>query len=108
MIPIKIQNVQIGVLSADKLFQSQKHLPQLNQRIFEAEIQKQMEEARERTEAAEKTEKSRIEEKKKEKQERKKSREDKRQELTGKREEQVRNKIEKKPNGTIKHLDVKI
>ncbi len=108
MIPIKIQNVQIGALSADKLFQSQKHLPQLNQRIFEAEIQKQMEEARERTEAAEKTEKGRIEEKNKEKQEKKKAKDNKRQELSGKKEERGRNIIEKKPNGTIKHLDVKV
>ena len=108
MIPIKIQNVQIGVLSADKMFQSQKHLPQLNQRIFEAEIQKQMEEARERTEASEKTEKSRIEEKKKEKEEKRKSRKEKRKELAANKEERDRNIIEKKPNGTIKHLDVKI
>jgi hypothetical protein len=79
MIPLKIQNVQIGALSADKAFQSQKNLPQNAQRIFEAEVKKHMDE------------------------EEKKHSADK--EKAQKKDKYL---IEKAPNGTIKHLDVKI
>ncbi|MEJ2634050.1 MAG: hypothetical protein P8184_02010 [Calditrichia bacterium] len=110
MIPIKIQNIQMGALSADKVFQSLKSLPQNQQRIFEAEVQKQMEDAKDRTEAAEQSEKSKIQDEKKEKQEAHDSAEERH---GGKSEEKGRkhlnqNIIEKTEDGTIRHLDVKI
>ncbi|GAB4364644.1 MAG: hypothetical protein Kow0042_03390 [Calditrichia bacterium] len=112
MIPIKIQHVQLGALSADKTFQSLKQLPQNNQRIFEAEISRQMEEARERTEAAEKSEKSRIDErnqKKNRKEEEKKSKQKEEQLQAEKaKEKQLHQFIEKEADGTIKHIDVKV
>lgn len=109
MIPVRIQNIQMGALSADKMFQSLKHLPQNQQRIFEGEVQKQMEEAKSRTEAMERSEKSRIQDEKKENDNGHPEREEKQKQQAApgvKRESE--NYIEKKENGTIKHLDVKI
>jgi hypothetical protein len=107
MIPIRMQNIQIGALSADKAYQSQKHLPQNVQRIFEAEVQKQLEDARERTTEAEKTEKSRIQDE--EKQNQQKENEPKNKHETQSDKHQEENQIiEKNENGTIKHIDIKI
>lgn len=111
MIPVKLQNAQIAALSADKNFQSLKQLPQNNQRIFEAEITRQMEEGRERTEAAEKSEKSQIQDEKKNKEEQSQQKEQteaKKSATEEKLQQRNRNFIEKESNGTIKHLDVKI
>lgn len=108
MIPIKIQNIQMGALSADKLFQSLKHLPQNQQRIFEGQVQKQMEEARDRTDAAEKSEKSRIEDERRRDEQQHKSHDEPNQQASGESNKHHSNFIEKKANGTIKHLDVKI
>ncbi|OPX34851.1 hypothetical protein B1H10_02590 [candidate division KSB1 bacterium 4484_188] len=111
MISVKLQNAQIAALSADKNFQSLKQLPQNNQRIFEAEITRQMEEARDRTEAAEKSEKSRIQNQKKKEEEKsfqQKQTETQPAETDEKVKPKNRNIIEKEANGTIKHLDIKI
>jgi hypothetical protein len=108
MIPIKIQNIQIAALSADKGFQSIKHLPQNQVRIFEGEVQKHLEDTHERTEAAEKSEKSRIRDEKEGREESRENEEETRQQTTDQEAKPEQNRIEKKANGTIKHLDVKI
>ena len=97
----------MGALSAEKTYQSQKNIPQNNQRVFEAEVQKQMEEAQERTREAEKTEKSRINNEKKENSENSDLQE-KQKRQTKEKETAAKNIIEKGPNGKIKHLDVKV
>jgi hypothetical protein len=110
MIPLKIQNAQIGALSADKAYQSQKNSPQNAQRLFEAEVKKQMDEAQIRTREAEKSEKSTIHD---ESEDKKNEQEQNRKEKKpgDRKEKQARKNcynIEKSPNGKIKHLDVKI
>jgi hypothetical protein len=115
MIPLKIQNVQIGALSADKTFQSQKNLPQNAQRLFEAEVKKQMDEEQIKTKEAEKSDKSRIRDRKEDDENHQESKDqeskDQEKKSSGEKERtQKKDKylIEKAPNGTIKHLDVKI
>lgn len=105
-VPIKIQNIQTGLLSADKLFQSQKQLPELQRRLFEAEVQKHMEDIREQTQQLEKSEKATIDEKTSQ-QKRQEARE-KKDRKEGKSESNTSDFIQKGANGKIKHLDVKI
>jgi hypothetical protein len=110
MIPLKIQNVQIGALSADKAFQSQKNVPQNAQRIFEAEVKKQMDEEQNKTKEAEKSEKSRIRDYKEDDEKGQEAKDQEKKPSTDKEKAQKKDKylIEKAANGTIKHLDVKI
>ena len=110
MIPLKIQNAQIGALSADKAYQSQKHSPQNAQRLFEAEVKKQMDEAQIRTKEAEKSEKSSIQDETEDKKNEHRSKEKEKKAGLGKKDKtkNTRYNIEKSPNGKIKHLDVKI
>lgn len=109
MIPIKIQNVQLGALSADRAFQSQKHQPELAHRVFEAAVQREIDESHKRPEAMEKGEKALIREKQEQKKESGQRQEaKKRQARASHSEKSFRNQIEKEENGNIKHLDVKI
>lgn len=106
-ISIKIQNVQTGLLSSDKLFQSQHQLPELHKRLFEAEVQKQMQTIQEQTQRLRETEQAHIDEKNKQ-QEGGKSSGNQQKGDNSQREEDGKNFIEKGQNGKIKHLDVKI
>lgn len=109
-IPLRIQNAQVGALSADKAYQSQKHLPDTVHRMFEAEVKKQMEEAQEKTQEAEKSEKSQINDKKEKHEDKQEAKGKKKRtdSVTNKENKKTKYIIEKAPNGTIKHLDVKI
>ncbi len=109
MIPIKIQNAQMGALSADRAFQSQKHQPELAHRVFEAAVQREMNDSHKRPEALEKGEKPHIKEKGEEKQgtnqQQGHSKRPAKYLAPGK---SFQNQIVKEENGNIKHLDVKI
>ncbi|GAB4337250.1 MAG: hypothetical protein Kow0037_19720 [Calditrichia bacterium] len=110
MIPMKIQNAQMGALSADKSFQSVKHAPQNTQRIFEEEVKKQLDEAREQTQAASESEKSLIRDKQGRQQNPEREKEKRKQKAASSKTEDLvgGNRIEKTVDGRIKHLDVKI
>jgi len=110
MIPMKIQNAQMGALSAEKSFQSVKHAPQNAQRIFEEEVKKHLDEAREQTQAAAESEKSMIRDRQGGQQNPEEEQENKKQINTSSKPhgKMNGNRIIKTVDGRIKHLDVKI
>ncbi|RMG63753.1 MAG: hypothetical protein D6715_10820 [Calditrichaeota bacterium] len=107
--PIQLQHLQTGSLSAERQYQSQRNLPELQKRLFEAEVLKQFELTQHTVEESEKTERNRIDGRRREQQagnehgpgRQKKDKESEQQ-------PPFQQKIVKGEDGTIKHLDVKI
>ncbi len=107
--PIQLQHVQTGSLSVERQYQNQRNLPELQKRLFEAEVLKQFELSQQTVEESEKTERNRIDGRSnpKHSQDDHKSGGKKRQKESG-QQAPFHQKIVKGEDGTIKHLDVKI
>ncbi len=106
MVPFKIQYLQAGALSSDRLYQSLHKLPEIHHQVLENSIQKYLERLQEQTPNMEKSEQTKLRDR--EKREASTHSGGKHSGKSSHESSVEKNLVEKDEQGHIKHIDVKI